>query len=230
MMNTKKTLTTTRFKHKYSLQDLTIHRMKTCFQGFFNLDCYQLSHKLFNGGQSDILSREIFERGDAVVLMPYDALLDQVILLEQFRPGAIREDHNPWLLEFVAGMFNKDENPEDVAIREAEEEAGLIIPADQLINIMSYFSSPGGTSEKIHLYAACIDSTALINEDEIYGLQEEGEDILLHIMPRSEAMTLLSQGKINNAATIIGLQWLALNYHSLQAKALSGDRSDEPSC
>ena len=212
----------TRLKHKFSLTDVTIHNVETRFQGFFKIDCYQLSHKLFNGGQSDILSREIFERGDAVVLMPYDAKLDKVILLEQFRPGAIREGETPWLLEFVAGMFNANENPEDVAVREAEEEAGLIIPSDDLISILSYFSSPGGMSEKIHLYAACIDTSKLNNDKSVYGLDGENEDILVHIIPRSEAMTLLSQGKINTAATIIGLQWLALNYQSLQAKALTG--------
>tara|TARA_B110000908_G_scaffold119686_1_gene140280 strand:+ start:1774 stop:2445 length:672 start_codon:yes stop_codon:yes gene_type:complete len=222
-MNTKKNQPITRFKHNYSLKDLTIHNVETRFQGFFKIDCYQLSHKLFNGSQSDILSREIFERGDAVVLMPYDAKLDQVVLLEQFRPGAIREGDTPWLLEFVAGMFNLNENPEDVAIREAEEEAGLIIPSDDLINIMSYFSSPGGMSEKIHLYAACIDSSELNNDNAVYGLEGEGEDILVHIMPRSEAMALLSQGRINNAATIIALQWLALNYQSLQDQILNGD-------
>jgi len=205
------------FKHNFSLTDVIIHNVETRFQGFFKIDCYQLSHKLFNGGQSDILSREIFERGDAVVLMPYDAKLDKVILLEQFRAGAIREGETPWLLEFVAGMFNANENPEDVAVREAEEEAGLIIPSDELISIMSYFSSPGGMSEKIHLYAACIDISKLNNDNPVYGLEDEGEDILVHIMPRSEAMALLSEGKINNAATIIGLQWLALNYQSLQA-------------
>jgi len=223
MMHTKiNAQSTTHFKHNFSLTDVIIHKVETRFQGFFKIDCYQLSHKLFNGGQSDMLSREIFERGDAVVLMPYDAKLDKVILLEQFRPGAIREGETPWLLEFVAGMFNADEDPEDVAIREAEEEAGLIIPSDDLISILSYFSSPGGMSEKIHLYAACIDTSKLRNDKSVYGLDGEGEDILVHIMPRSEAMTLLSQGKINTAATIIGLQWLALNYQSLQANALTG--------
>jgi ADP-ribose pyrophosphatase len=223
MMNTKiNPQSKTRFKHNFSLDDVTIHSVETRFQGFFKIDCYQLSHKLFNGEQSDILRREIFERGDAVVLMPYDAKLDKVILIEQFRPGAIREGETPWLLEFVAGMFNANENPEDAAIREAEEEAGLIIPPDELISILSYFSSPGGMSEKIHLYAACIDSSELNNDNVVFGLEDEGEDILVHTVSRNEAMALLSQGKINNAATIIGLQWLALNYQALQAKASSG--------
>ncbi|MCJ8320707.1 MAG: NUDIX domain-containing protein [Colwellia sp.] len=205
----------------YSANDMKIHEVKAVFNGFFNVNCYQLSHKLFNGGNSEIISREVFERGDAVVLMPYDPLLDQVVLLEQFRPGVIRSGESPWLLEFVAGMFDGQETPEEVAVREAKEEADLAINPESLIKIMTYFSSPGGMSEKIHLYAVCIDSSTLSNKKSIHGLVEEGEDILMHVMSKELALRLLKQGKINNASTIIGLQWLALNYKSLQDNSVN---------
>ena len=204
--------------HRFGSSDIKIASVETLFQGFFKLDCYQLSHRLFNGGYSDVISREIFERGDAVVLMPYDAKLDKVVLLEQFRPGALRSTGSPWLLEFIAGMFNLNEIPEQVAVREAKEEADIDVNSNDLIKIMSYLSSPGGMSEQIHLFAACIDTTELNTEHCVHGLSEEGEDILVHVMPRTQALTLLAEGKINNAATVIGLQWLALNYQSLQEK------------
>ena len=207
-MTKKQTPQLLRFSHK----DATTHKITNKYQGFFKLDEYHISHKLFRGGESDLLNREIFERGDAVVLMPYDPIHDTVLLLEQFRPGAIRDNESPWLLEFVAGMFDENEMPEQVAIREAEEEAGLVLNQSALIPVMKYFSSPGGMTERIHLYAAKTDLSAIAG---VHGLPEEGEDILAHVLSRSEAIDLLVQGKITNAATIIGLQWLALNYSQL---------------
>ena len=190
-------------------------RFKTVkqYHGFFKINEYQVTHKLFNGAYSDSLSREIFERGDAVVVVPYDPIKDQVVLVEQFRAGALKGDNSPWLLEFVAGMFDDNESPEDVAIREAQEEANLIIEKSALIPVMKFFPSPGGTSECIHLYAAKVDAT---NVGGIYGLPEEGEDILVHVMARTKALALLAEGKIYNAATVIGLQWLALNYQQFE--------------
>ncbi len=199
------------FGHK----NVCVHNKRTTYQGFFKIDEYKISHSLYCGGQSEQLTREIFERGDAVVLMPYDPVNDLVVVIEQFRPGALRENETPWLLEFVAGMFGKDENPIDVAIRQAKEEANLDINASETIKIMKYLSSPGGMSEAIHLFVAKVDATDIAG---VYGLPEEGEDILVHVLSREDAHTLLSQGKITNAATIIGLQWLQMNYGALQKK------------
>jgi len=200
---------------RFSIKDVTIHQQKNCYQGFFKMDEYQLSHRLYEGGESEVLSREVFERGHAVVLIPYDAQNDRVVLLEQFRVGAIGHGDSPWLLEFVAGMFGKDESPIDVAIREAKEEADLTITEAQIDKVMEYFSSPGGMSEVIHLYVANITSG---NVEGVHGLACEGEDILLHVMPREQAFSLLENGKITNAATIIGLQWLQNNFQQLQRK------------
>jgi len=199
----------------FNIKDVTIHQKKNCYQGFFKMDEYQLSHRLYKGGESQILSREVFERGHAVVVIPYDAKNDRVVLLEQFRVGAIGHGDTPWLLEFVAGMFGKDESPIDVAIREAKEEADLTINEKQIDKIMEYFSSPGGMSEVMHLYVANVDSESVSG---VYGLECEGEDILLHVMPRAVAISLLENGKITNAATIIGLQWLQSNFQKLQHK------------
>jgi len=197
---------------RFTFQDVKIHQQKTKYHGFFKLDEYQVSHQRYDGSESEILSREIFERGDAVVLIPYDPVLDQVILIEQFRPGAIRAGDTPWMLEFIAGMFKEGEQPVDVAIREAKEEANLDIDKNNVVKIMKYLSSPGGMSEAMYLYLATIDSK---NVGGVYGLPEEGEDILVHVFKREAAIDLLKQGKIANAATIIGLQWLELNYHTL---------------
>ena len=200
---------------KFSNKDVTIYQQKTCYQGVFKMDEYQLSHRLFDGGESKVLTREVFERGHAVVVIPYDATSDRVVLIEQFRVGAIGQGDTPWLLEFVAGMFGQDESPIDVAIREAKEEADLTLNANQLDKVLEYFSSPGGMSEVIHLYVANIDSK---NVSGVHGLETENEDILFHVISREQAMSLLENGKITNAATIIGLQWLQNNFHQLQQK------------
>jgi len=207
---------------KFNNEQVTVHSVVTRYQGFFKMNEYSLQHQLFSGDYSEVFTREIFERGDAVVVMPYDAKLDKVLLIEQFRPGALRGDDSPWLLEFIAGMFDKNESPIEVAIREAKEEADLILCDNDLRPIMQYLSSPGGMSERIHLYLAHLDSTK-INDGAIHGLPEENEDILLHLVSRHQAMELLEQGKITNAATIIGLQWLAMNYQSLSTEGISSN-------
>ncbi len=192
--------------------DVILKNKVARYQGFFKLDEYQVSHRLFDGSYSQVLSREVFERGDAVVLIPFDPVRQEVVLIEQFRPGAIRAGETPWMLEFIAGMFDKGESPVDVAIREAKEEANLTLDENQISPVMKYLSSPGGMSEAIYLFTATIDST---NVGGVYGLPEEGEDILVHVVKLVDALQLLEQGKIVNAATVIGLQWLALNYHQL---------------
>ncbi|WP_448548385.1 NUDIX domain-containing protein [Thalassotalea fusca] len=192
--------------------DAELVSKRVCYHGFFSLDEYKVRHKLFSGEQSPIIKREIFERGDAVVLIPYDPDKDTVVMIEQFRPGAMRFGGTPWLLEFVAGMFSKDESPQDVAIREAKEEANLDVSVNELTFVMKYLSSPGGMTEAIHLYAAPVDST---NVGGVYGLDCENEDILVHAIPFNEAVALLNEGKITNAASVIGLQWLQLHRQSL---------------
>ena len=202
---------------QYNKNDVSVHSISDKYQGYFAVKEYTLQHRLFCGKQSGKFSREVFERGDAVVVMAYDAALDKVLLIEQFRVGAIRGEDSPWLLEFIAGMFDGDESPLEVAIREAKEETNLTLTQHDLVPIMQYLSSPGGMSERIHLYLAHFNSVN-INTDDTYGLEDENEDIMLHLVSRDKAMELLAQGKITNAATIIGLQWLALNYLSLMSE------------
>ncbi|XQW84183.1 ADP-ribose diphosphatase [Thalassotalea piscium] len=198
---------------RYTDADVQLTAKKTLYNGFFKLDQYQVSHRLFNGDMGPLLTREIFERGDAVVIMPYDPTSDSVVMIEQFRPGAIRENDSPWLLEFVAGMFSVDESPLDVAIREAKEEADLDLLAENITPVLKYLSSPGGMTEQIHLFMGIVDATGVSG---VHGLAEENEDILVHVLTREQAMALLNQGKITNAATIIGLQWLQLNYQHIR--------------
>jgi len=189
-----------------------ILKQHRAYDGFFKLDKFRLRHSLFNGGVSRDMSRELFERGHAVAMLPYDPIRDELVLLEQFRIGAIRDSNGPWLTEMVAGMIGEGENPEDVARREAMEEAGCEV--DSLIHILDYYVSPGGTSETIALYCGLINAESVT--EGVYGLDEENEDIRVFKVSYAQAIDWLQQGKINSAAPIIALQWLMLNREQLR--------------
>ncbi|MGI5309001.1 ADP-ribose diphosphatase [Rheinheimera sp. WS51] len=195
----------------FSDKDLEILDKTTVFQGFFRIEQYTLRHRLFSGGWSGPIQREIFERGHAAAILPYNPITDEVVLIEQIRVGAAASSPSPWLLEIIAGMIDTDETAEQVAIREAAEEAGLVI--NELMPMLNYLSSPGGTTERIQLYVGRLTSPV---ESGIYGLSQEHEDIKVHVMSRPEALKLLAEQKIDNAATVIALQWLALNLTKVQ--------------
>ncbi len=179
---------------------------EACFRGFYALDRVHLRHTLFRGGMGPVISRELFVRHDAVCVLPYDPQRDAVVLVEQFRVGAMDKSANPWLLELVAGLIDKDELPEEVARREALEEAGLTL--GELWPLTAYYPSPGGSDERVHLYVGRCDSGGAGG---IHGLAEEGEDIRVLTMGLDEALVAVESGRIDNAASIIALQWLALN-------------------
>ena len=183
------------------------------FQGYFRIDRLKLRHKLFAGGMSNLITREIFERGHAAAVLPYDPIRDEVVLIEQFRPGALVAGWHPWLFEPVAGIIDAGETVTDVVHREAEEEAGVTIR--DLIPMHHYLTSPGGTSETCALYCGRVDAS---KAGGIHGLDGENEDIRVTVLPYGEVMTWLDGDKMNNALLIIALQWLALNHDKVRAR------------
>lgn len=195
--------------------DVEILEKTICFQGFFRLERYRLRHRLFNGDWSPFLTREIFERGHAAAVLPYDPARDEIILIEQFRPGALTAPGGPWLLEIVAGMIETGETAEAVVEREGMEEANCAI--SDLIPLYDYCVSPGGTTERIALFCGRVDTT---NAGGVHGVSEEGEDIKVHVVSFDHALNLLQSGRLNSASVIIALQWLALNKERLRMQWL----------
>ncbi len=182
----------------------------TSFKGYFQVDSYRFRHTLFAGGMSEEIPREIFERGHAAAVLPFDHKTGEIILIEQFRPGAYAAAQDPWLLEVVAGIIEENENPEELTHREAIEEAGCTL--GRLKKIGTFLMTPGGSSETITLFCGEI----LHHEKkDSYGLDHEGEDIRTHTMKAEQGFELLTEGKITNAITAIALQWLELNQTSL---------------
>jgi len=184
-----------------------------CHDGFFRLERYRLRHELFAGGWSGELVRELLERGHAVAVLLYDPIRDQVVLVEQFRIGALASGEHPWMLEVVAGIIETNEDPHEVARRESREEAGCMVT--ELIPINRFIPSSGGCSEHIVLYCGRVDAS---KADGIHGLAHEGEDIRVRVIPASEALAMLEQGTVLSAMTLIALQWLALNRGRLRER------------
>ncbi|MCP5019763.1 MAG: NUDIX domain-containing protein [Ketobacter sp.] len=199
--------------HCFGHEDVEVEKKELVYDGFFKMQRYQLRHRLIEGGWCKPLIRECFDRGPSVGVLLYDPYKDTVVLVEQFRIGALEGNEGPWQLELVAGILEKGESPEDVVHRESIEEAGSDVLA--LEYIYEYYPSPGGSNEKLYLYCGGIDSSGVGG---VHGLAEEGEDIWVQVFPREEAWHILQENYINNAATIIALQWLQMNYKRLQEK------------
>ena len=187
-----------------------IKKVETVYQGYFRVDKYHLKHSLYQGGMSQTLSREVFERGHIGAVLLYDIKKDCLVMIEQFRPGAYAAGWEPWVLECVAGVIEKNENPEELVLREAKEEAACEISA--LIPIHHFLSSPGACSETVHLYCGLVDSDLA---GDICGLDNEGENIKVRIIPSDQIDKLLSTNKVVNAKTLIALQWFLLNRSKL---------------
>jgi ADP-ribose pyrophosphatase len=181
-------------------------RQEVAFQGYFQVVRYFFRHTLHNGGMSDVISREVFERGQAGAVLLYDPQRDEVVLIRQFRAGAYSAGHHPWTWEAVAGIIEKDETAESMIRREVVEEAGLTV--GELLPIQSIMLTPGACSEACQIFLGRIDTT---KAGGVFGLASEGEDILVKVMPFAEAYALLERNEVDNAVGVIALQWLALH-------------------
>ena len=176
---------------------------EVCYQGFFRLERIRLRHSLHRGGMSAVLMREIVEKGNVVAMLPYDPASDMVVMIEQFRVGAIGDQRSAWLLEIVAGLMEPGELPEEVARREAMEEAGLAVR--RIESIARFFATPSKSSELTHLFCGEVDASGAGG---VHGLAHEGEDIRVIPMPAAQAFDLLEIGRIDSAWPMIALMWL----------------------
>ncbi|EHR0552936.1 ADP-ribose diphosphatase [Vibrio parahaemolyticus] len=197
---------------EFTSRDVEIISKESVFEGFFKMVKYRFKHKLFAGGWSDVVEREMFERGHAAAMLPYDPKTDQVIIIEQIRIGALEHEH-PWQLEIVAGMIDRDESAEEVIRREAEEEAGITV--GRVASVTSYYPSSGGCSEKLDVFVGEVDASKAHG---IHGLDYEDEDIRVHVLSREQAYQWVKDGIFENGASIIALQWLQLNHQELRSQ------------
>ncbi|CAM3601911.1 NUDIX domain-containing protein [Halomonas lysinitropha] len=197
----------------FTVADVDLAERRCLHQGFFRLEELHLRHRLFEGGWSGRVVREVHHRHDAVGVLLYDIERDAVVLVEQFRPGALDDPDSPWKVEVVAGLVKPGESVAEVARRETLEEAGCDV--GELIELHTYYPSPGACDERVTLFCGLVDSRGLGG---VHGLDEEHEDIRVHVLPFIRAWELLQAGRLDNAMSLIAFYWLAGERASLRAR------------
>lgn len=193
--------------------DYEIIEKRPLFQGYYRIDGYRLRHRRFDGSWSGEMSREVFERGSAIAVIMVDPDRDAIVMIEQFRMGALAAGMHPWLMEVVAGVIEPGEAPEDVARREAVEESGCALKRLELIT--RFLPSPGACSETVTLFCAEVDASTA---DGVHGVDSEHEDIKVHVLPIAEALRLFDENRLDNGIAFIAVAWLARNYTALKAR------------
>jgi len=183
--------------------------MEDAWQGFLKLKRYRLQHECFAGGWCPEIERERVEGKHAVSVLLYDPQQDAVVLIEQFRIGAVGHASDPWLLETVGGYMEEGEEVAAVAHRETFEETGCELLDMEFIG--QFFTTPGWCGERISLYCGRVDSS---RADGIHGLDEEGEDIRVEVMSFEAAFSQLFV-RANSTSIVVGLQWLHQHRHRL---------------
>lgn len=172
------------------------------YDDFFTIKKARLRHELFDERGEIEITRQCFERGDSVAVLIWESDTDSILFTRQFRyPVAGKAD--PWILEIPAGSVEPGENPEDCARRELVEEIGYGV--NTLIPVAEFFVSPGGCSERIFLFYAEVNSGQKIADGG--GVAGEHENIRLEKIPVPRLLTMLDRLEINDAKTLIGLQW-----------------------
>ena len=191
------------WKPRFKATDVVVSSSQRQTYAIFSVAEYAITHPTFSGGTQHV-SRVCCERAPAVVVLPYDPIRDVVVMVEQFRVGAMAGE--PWLLECVAGMIDPHESPRQAAERELYEEVGLQGQNWRLI--AEYYVSPGGSNEQVFLWQTEVDATQV---RAFGGVADEQEDIQVHALPWITLQQALEQGQINNSASLIALQGLALS-------------------
>lgn len=189
-----------------------VHSKRTLFDDFFKIDEVRVSHELFpdRDGKERGMSPEqrllVFERGDAVAALLYDPDRREVILVNQFRaPTLGKGDGQGWIIETAAGMHDDPrETVEECLRREIIEETGYVITEAK--PVATFFSSPGGTSERILLYFAEVRYPDA--KEKGGGNIAEGEDIQLAKYPIQDFFRRLDNRQFEDPKVIIAGQWL----------------------
>lgn len=199
--------------------DVEITARAEPYARFFAVEEYDLRHRRFDGAMSGEMHRAVFVSCDAACALPYDPVRDEVLLIEQFRPGPMaRGDAEPWMLEGVAGRVDPGETPEEAIRREAGEEAGITLGA--LYPVAGYYPTPGTMSEYLYAYVGIADLGTVATGTA--GLAEEHEDIQSHILPFARLMELVASGEVENGVLLIMAYWLQANRARLRAEIGAG--------
>jgi ADP-ribose pyrophosphatase len=181
-----------------------IHRRTPLHEGFLRVYQYEFDVEKHGGGIRRT-SWEVMERGNAVAVLGHDPGRDEVVLGNEFRPGAIVAGEYPYRDNLVAGAIENNETPLEAAVREMQEEAGLVLSNPVLIHPGAYVSS-GGTSEKISIVYGTVDTG---RAGGVHGNAAEHEDILTVVLPAKVFINRVRSGDINDLKTLVAGYWFA---------------------
>ncbi|SHF43238.1 nudix-type nucleoside diphosphatase, YffH/AdpP family [Ruegeria intermedia] len=186
-------------------KDVIAHRHHRAYVNYFGVDEIDLQYRRHDGTMGPVLNRSALMQGGAVVVLPYDPVRDCVLLVEQFRPPVyLIDDPEPWVWEPVAGMIDPGETPEQTALRETMEEAG--VSPYRLENAGEAYSSTGSSTEFVHLYVGLCDLTdPAVNG----GLTAEGEDIRSRILPCDAFIGQVDRHGFKDMPLLVVAHWLA---------------------
>jgi|HubBroStandDraft_1064217.scaffolds.fasta_scaffold86112_2 ADP-ribose pyrophosphatase len=196
--------------------DAIIVSQQRAWSGRFAVDVIRFRHRRFDGAMSEPRTWELWRRGRAVALVPYDPITDSLVLIEQFRLPALAAGIDPVLVELPAGLIEDGEDPEAAMHRELHEE--MRMTADRLEHIGAFLLSAGSSDELCDLYAGRV-SAPPTSPDGIVGLagaEAEGEDIRTRVWPADKAIALALSGGMANILTTVGLLWLAARRDTLR--------------
>lgn len=179
--------------------------------GFLEINEYRFEVEKFGGG-TQVLVREVMERGHAVGVLGYDPRRDEVVLVSEFRPGRMVNGEYPFSDNVTAGVVNQGESPVEAAVREMKEETGLELRAPVLVHPGAYVSS-GGTSETVAVVVGLVDSAVAGG---IHGNADESEDICTVVLPAQEFIDRVRRADITDFKTLVAGYWLAEHRERLQ--------------
>lgn len=162
---------------------------------------------------ADVITREIYDRGNGACVLLFDRDRQKFVLTRQFRLPCYLNNHHGMLIEAAAGLLDEDD-PEGCAARECEEETGYRPP--RLEKVCELFMSPGSVTEKLHLYYAEVGSADRVSDGG--GLEEEGEEIEVLLLGPDVAMNMVQNGEINDAKTVVLIQWFMMTKSTVMAK------------
>jgi nudix-type nucleoside diphosphatase (YffH/AdpP family) len=186
------------------------HRIRIKNVRLLSDDHYVLKATTFEwrrcNGEWQILERETYDRGNAAALLPYNLARRSVVLVQQFRYAAYVNGYDGLLIEALAGVLD-DETPELRIRAEAEEETGYRL--GEIKKVFEAFMSPGSVTEKLHFFVAEYRPEMKVGNGG--GIASEGEDIEVLELPFDQAMTMIGDGRIADAKTIMLLQYAAMN-------------------
>ncbi len=186
------------------------------YANFFALDEFSLRHQRFDGTMSPRLERAVFIATDAAIVLPYDPVRDRVMVIEQMRMGPLaRGDVMVWQMEPIAGRIDAGETPQEAALRETREEAGLEV--SRLEPVAETYASPGNATEFHHIFVGIAD---LPDEAAgVAGKEDEAEDIRSHVMSFDALMEMVDTLQAANAPLALAALWLARHRTRLRGAA-----------